>query len=49
LINNSVITRTANFRQSYGWLNAVLTGIGLGLLPYILPEHLKEASHILTP
>src|ERR1041385_8746075 len=49
LINNSVITHTANFRQSYGWLNAALTGIGLGLLPYVLPAPLKEVSHILIP
>jgi diguanylate cyclase (GGDEF) domain len=49
LINNFVISRTTDFRQSYGWLNAVLTGIGLGLLPYILPENLNEVSHILIP
>src|SRR5262245_33548101 len=48
-INHVVLVRTADFRQSYGWLNAILTGIGLGLLPYILPEHLHEISHILTP
>jgi diguanylate cyclase (GGDEF)-like protein len=47
LINNTVIVRTANFRDSYGWLNAILTGIGLGLLPYILPENLAEIAHIL--
>src|ERR1051325_5849396 len=46
VINHYVIVRTADFRDSYGWLNAVLTGIGLGLLPYILPEHLNEVSHI---
>jgi len=49
LINNVVISHTTDFRQSYGWLNAVLTGIGLGLLPYILPEHLNEVSYILIP
>ena len=49
LVNNAVLIRTADFRQSYGWLNAILTGIGLGLLPYILPEHLHEVSHILFP
>jgi diguanylate cyclase (GGDEF)-like protein len=47
LINNAVLVRTANFRDSYGWLNAILTGIGLGLLPYILPENLAEIAHIL--
>src|SRR4026207_1122937 len=49
LINNAVIVRTVDFQESYGWLNAILTGIGLGLLPYVLPEHLNEASHILIP
>ena len=49
LINNAVINRTTDFRQSYGWINAVLTGIGLGLLPYVLPEYLNEVSHILIP
>jgi diguanylate cyclase (GGDEF)-like protein len=47
LINDAVITRTADFRESYGWLNAILTGIGLGLLLYILQERLHEISHIM--
>ena len=49
VINHFVIVRTADFRDSYGWLNAILTGIGLGLLPYILPKDLHEVSHILIP
>jgi diguanylate cyclase (GGDEF)-like protein len=49
LINNAVIVRTADFRESYGWLNAILTGIGLGLLPYVIPGRLIEVAHILTP
>jgi diguanylate cyclase (GGDEF)-like protein len=49
LINNAIIARTADFRQSYGWLNAILTGLGLGILPFILPERLNEVSHILVP
>ncbi len=47
LINNAVIVRSANFRESYGWLNAVLSGIGLGLLTYVLPQELSEISHIM--
>jgi hypothetical protein len=47
LINNAVMVRTANFRDSYGWLNAILTGVGLGLLPYVLSQNLAEISHIL--
>ena len=49
LINNAVLARTGDFRQTYGWLNAFLTGIVLGLLPYVLSENLGEASHILIP
>ena len=49
LINNAVLVRTGDFRQTYGWLNAILTGIALGLLPYVLSENLSEASHILIP
>jgi diguanylate cyclase (GGDEF)-like protein len=47
LINSAVIVRTANFRESYGWLNAILSGVALGLLPYVLPENLAEIAHIL--
>lgn len=47
--NHFVMVRTADFRETYGWLNAILTGVGLGLLPYILPQRLNEAAHILIP
>jgi diguanylate cyclase (GGDEF)-like protein len=49
VINNAVLARTGDFRQTYGWLNAFLTGIALGLLPYVLSENLSESSHILIP
>lgn len=49
IINHFVIVRTADFRETYGWLNAVLSGIGLGLLSFFLPAHLHEAAHILIP
>jgi len=49
LVNHIVLARTTDFRETYGWLNAILSGIGLGLLPFILPEHLDEISHILVP
>ena len=49
LINNAVLLRTVDYRQTYGWLNAILTGVALGLLPYVLSENLSEASHILIP
>jgi diguanylate cyclase (GGDEF)-like protein len=47
--NHFVIVRTADFRETYGWLNAILSGIGLGLLPYILPLQLNEVAYILIP
>ena len=49
IINNFAIIRTTDFRESYGWLNAILSGIGLGLLPYFLPHYLLEVSHLLIP
>jgi diguanylate cyclase (GGDEF)-like protein len=49
IINHFVILRTADFRESYGWSNSILSGVGLGLLPYFLPSHLSEAAHILIP
>ncbi len=49
LINNTVIIGTEDFQKSFGWLNAILTGIGLGVLPYLLPKQLDEVSHILIP
>ena len=49
IINHFVIVRTADFRETYGWLNAILSGIGLGLLPFFLPVHLHEVAHILIP
>lgn len=49
IINHFVLIRTADFRETYGWLNATLSGVGLGLLPYVLPAHLTEVSHILIP
>lgn len=49
IINHFVIVRTADFRETYGWLNAFLSGIGLGLLPFFLPPQLHEVAHILIP
>src|SRR5215211_2607534 len=42
IINHFVIVRTADFRETYGWLNAILSGIGLGLLPYVLPARGRD-------
>jgi diguanylate cyclase (GGDEF)-like protein len=46
LVNNVLVARASNFRETYGWFNSILTGIGLGLLPYFLPDYLDETSHV---
>ena len=47
LLNNVLVARASNFRETYGWFNSILTGIGLGLLSYFLPDYLDETSHVL--
>ncbi len=47
LLNHALILKTANFRETYGLLNAVMSAIGLGLLPYILPAYLSEVAHVM--
>jgi len=47
MINSLLIARTTNYSDSYGWLNSILSGIGLGLLFHYLPESTEETSHIL--
>ena len=45
--NSIMIARTENYNSRFGWLNSILSGAGLGLLCYFLPETLQEASHML--
>ena len=47
LIYNILITRSSFVRKRQGWAHAIISGIGLGLLTFILPTHLKELFHIL--
>jgi diguanylate cyclase (GGDEF)-like protein len=47
LINDVLIVRTNNYRETYGLFNSILSGIWLGLFVYVSPEYLLEASHIL--
>jgi diguanylate cyclase (GGDEF)-like protein len=47
LINNALIIRTTNYHTTYGLINSILSGIGLGLFAYLIPENIREASHIL--
>lgn len=49
LAGNILVGRAANFHESYGWLNTILTALGLGLLPYFLPDNLSDIPHILIP
>lgn len=47
LLYNTLISGSTFFRKRYSWINSISSGIGLGLLVYILPEHLDELFHIL--
>lgn len=47
-INNYLVISTNNYSEKYGFINSVLTGIGLGLYLYIAPKNVVEAEHILV-
>ncbi len=47
LAYNKLVANSAYLRKRYSWLNSITSGIGLGLLTYILPPQLKELFHIL--
>lgn len=47
LINNALVVRTNNYQVTYGLINSVISGTGLGLFPYFIPENVQDASHIL--
>jgi len=47
LTSNILIVRFIIIRKTYGLINAILSGIGLGLFSLVLPEHLSEIRHIL--
>src|SRR6185436_18128423 len=42
-----LIARSTFFRRRYSWSNSIISGIGMGLITYILPVHLHELFHIL--
>jgi diguanylate cyclase (GGDEF)-like protein len=48
LFNISLILRTNNYSEAFGLVNAIISGIGLGIFTYIVPERFMEASHILV-
>jgi len=47
LFTDALFVRFIVFRSSYGFINAIFSGIGISLLFIILPEHLREVRHIL--
>ncbi|NWG06243.1 MAG: GGDEF domain-containing protein [Chloroflexi bacterium] len=47
IVNTMLITKTANFQKTYGWVNSIFSGVGLGLLNYVLPDHVRESAHLL--
>ena len=47
LISNILVVRFVVLHKNYGIINAILSGIGLGALSLVLPEHLSEVRHIL--
>lgn len=48
IFNTALIIRTNNYSETYGLANAIISGIGLGLFTYVVPERFMEASHILV-
>lgn len=48
LIYRRLIGKSVFYRQRHCWSYALTGGIGLGLLPYILPDHLRHVFHIMV-
>jgi diguanylate cyclase (GGDEF)-like protein len=47
LLNSYLIARTTNYSETYGWANAIIGGVGLGFLYYVVPEAFEETAHLL--
>ena len=47
IVCNILIVRFNNINISYGIINSLLTGVGLGALSLTLPQSMAEVSHIL--
>jgi len=47
LTYNALIGRSPFDRKMQGWVHTITSGIGLGILAFILPENLGELFHIL--
>jgi diguanylate cyclase (GGDEF)-like protein len=47
LLYHRLIAKSPSFREMYGWINAIGSGIGLGLLIWFVSSDLMELMHIL--
>lgn len=47
LLYHRLIAKSPFFREMYGWINAIGSGVGLGLLVWFIPPHLIELMHLL--
>ena len=48
LLYTTVVTRSGFTRENLGWSFALISGVTLGLLPYVLPGHLMDLVQILV-
>jgi diguanylate cyclase (GGDEF)-like protein len=47
LIYNILVARSSFVRKRPGWAHSITSGVGLGMLAFVLPAHLEELFHIL--
>src|SRR6185503_16192281 len=48
LLYTTVVTRSGFTRENLGWSFSLISGVTLGLLPYVLPGHLMDLVQILV-
>jgi diguanylate cyclase (GGDEF)-like protein len=47
LINNTLLVRTHDYQETYGLINAIFSGIWLGLFTFMAPPEVSETAHVL--
>ena len=47
VINNILLIRTHDYQQTFGLINAIFSGVWLGLFTYMAPPEVRESAHIL--
>lgn len=47
LLNNVLLVRTHDYQETYGLINAIFSGVWLGLFPYMAPPEVRETAYIL--